>query len=279
MANEDGVPFAASSAHAALAAVALGMRQFQSVGHHLDAVATEARRISSPFHRANWHTLRARMQLTLGAFAAAADEVGPAAPVPPSDTLRGEFMALRALGLAAIGRCAEAIQLAEEAGRGRTDIQVVSLSACATLVAQINSNAHGRDLEAAAARLKSVIDERRDYDSFVTAYRVCPQVLSVTLEQGIVEEMPLAAIVRNSHDLGLARILGWNPPRRLALRPLLTPREAEVFDLMRQGLRNREIATQLYISESTVKVHVRHILEKLGARTRTEAVLRYQSDA
>jgi two-component system NarL family response regulator len=48
-------------------------------------------------------------------------------------------------------------------------------------------------------------------------------------------------------------------------------REREVLDLVRQGLSNREIAKTLWIAESTVKVHVHHILEKLGARSRTEA--------
>ncbi len=44
---------------------------------------------------------------------------------------------------------------------------------------------------------------------------------------------------------------------------------------MAQGYRNREIAAAFVISESTVKVHVRHILEKLGVRTRTQAVAQY----
>jgi DNA-binding NarL/FixJ family response regulator len=42
---------------------------------------------------------------------------------------------------------------------------------------------------------------------------------------------------------------------------------------MAQGRSNRAIAKTLFISESTVKVHVRHVLEKLGVHTRTEAAL------
>ena len=53
----------------------------------------------------------------------------------------------------------------------------------------------------------------------------------------------------------------------------LTPREKEVLDLLCEGLGNGEIAGRLVISEKTAKVHVSHILEKLGVRTRVQAVL------
>lgn len=52
----------------------------------------------------------------------------------------------------------------------------------------------------------------------------------------------------------------------------LTPRELEVLRKVAEGLRNREIAHRLGISEETVKVHVKHVIEKLGARDRTAAV-------
>jgi DNA-binding NarL/FixJ family response regulator len=52
----------------------------------------------------------------------------------------------------------------------------------------------------------------------------------------------------------------------------LTPREMEVLRRAADGNRNRDIAEKLFISEETVKVHIKHIMEKLGANDRTQAV-------
>jgi DNA-binding NarL/FixJ family response regulator len=55
--------------------------------------------------------------------------------------------------------------------------------------------------------------------------------------------------------------------------PRLTPREMEVLQHVAQGMNNREIAKTLFISENTVKNHVRNILEKLHLHSRMEAVV------
>jgi DNA-binding NarL/FixJ family response regulator len=55
--------------------------------------------------------------------------------------------------------------------------------------------------------------------------------------------------------------------------PRLTPREMEVLEHVAQGMNNREIAKALFISENTVKNHVRNILEKLHLHSRMEAVV------
>jgi DNA-binding NarL/FixJ family response regulator len=92
----------------------------------------------------------------------------------------------------------------------------------------------------------------------------------------ILKSMPprdLVGVVREVHA-GKKRI----PPEiaaRLAEHvsdEALTAREMDVLKHVAGGNRNRDIAARLFISEETVKVHVKHIMEKLGATDRTEAV-------
>ena len=53
---------------------------------------------------------------------------------------------------------------------------------------------------------------------------------------------------------------------------LLTPRERQILQLLADGMSNADVAAKLFISQETVKSHVRHILAKLEADTRTHAV-------
>ncbi len=59
---------------------------------------------------------------------------------------------------------------------------------------------------------------------------------------------------------------------------LLTPRENQVLELVAQGLTNKEIATQLVISENTVRSHLRFILDKLHMNNRVQAALWFQKE-
>lgn len=67
--------------------------------------------------------------------------------------------------------------------------------------------------------------------------------------------------------------LSNEPPKEATSGPRLTGRELEVLALVAKGKANKEIASQLFISENTVKNHVRNILEKLQLHSRVEAAL------
>ena len=107
----------------------------------------------------------------------------------------------------------------------------------------------------------------------MSAYRSFPELLhaiaAAALPLGEFLLLPLRL-----HDGALAARagLGTREGRAIAAEEL-TEREEEVLSLLREGLSNRQIAHTLWIAESTVKVHVRHIFEKLGVRSRTAAAL------
>ena len=75
----------------------------------------------------------------------------------------------------------------------------------------------------------------------------------------------------------VAEFARLSPPARPAeagLAERLSDREEEILQLMARGLSNREIATRLSLAEGTVKNYVTNVLQKLGARDRTQAALR-----
>ena len=92
----------------------------------------------------------------------------------------------------------------------------------------------------------------------------------------VLKTMPpkdLAEVIRQVHA-GRKRIpqeIAAQLAEHIADTPL-TEREIEVLQHVAGGNRNRDIAERLFISEETVKVHVKHIMEKLGASDRTSAV-------
>lgn len=84
--------------------------------------------------------------------------------------------------------------------------------------------------------------------------------LTGTKERVVVQEVPVSSaepfvpVESKREELGITR------------------RELEVLELIAQGMSNREIAGKLYVSENTVKTHSSRVLDKLGAKRRTQAV-------
>lgn len=99
-----------------------------------------------------------------------------------------------------------------------------------------------------------------------------------------VTELHAAAEVlhQTASDLG-RRAAALHPSRERAgrrdLTKVLSPRQIEILALVAEGLSNAEIASRLYLTESTVKWHVRKILRALGVSNRAQAVARYMSAA
>jgi DNA-binding CsgD family transcriptional regulator len=81
-------------------------------------------------------------------------------------------------------------------------------------------------------------------------------------ERIVVKEVPVA--------VPMAGLFCPNEAKREELA--ITPREMEILELIAKGLSNREIAGKLFVSENTVKTHSSRVLDKLGARRRTQAV-------
>jgi DNA-binding CsgD family transcriptional regulator len=122
-----------------------------------------------------------------------------------------------------------------------------------------------------------VVLDTEEIDAFICAYRAYPP-LAASVCKRREWRGKLAHILGLGRDRDLARRLKLPQARRTQRAlDLLTPREQEVLELVASGLANKAIAKTLFITEATVKVHVRHICEKLGVRTRTEAAVRAAS--
>jgi DNA-binding NarL/FixJ family response regulator len=91
------------------------------------------------------------------------------------------------------------------------------------------------------------------------------------------EALLAPSITRRLLDMYAARLPSAEDPTPDTLA-MLTERELEVLRLVARGMSNAEIAAELYVSETTVKTHVGHVLTKLGLRDRVQAaVYAYES--
>jgi PAS domain S-box-containing protein len=101
--------------------------------------------------------------------------------------------------------------------------------------------------------------------------------------QDVTELHAAAEVLETATDLGRRAAELHNLPARPRpgqdLSKLLTARQIEILSLVAEGLSNAEIASRLYLGESTVKWHVRKILRALGVANRAQAVARYLSTA
>ena len=95
------------------------------------------------------------------------------------------------------------------------------------------------------------------------------KTVTLVAEGEVIVSPPMAARMLAEFNFLLAE---HKDAAKLGDGTLLSKREQAVLSLVEQGLTNREIATSLFISEHTVKVHARNVMEKLHAHTRQHAV-------
>jgi LuxR family transcriptional regulator, maltose regulon positive regulatory protein len=272
VAESSGLEFAVPYAQLYSASAYIGLRRFAAAARLLSALERNTQDDPGSFFRGCLPVQRARGYASVGDLERALDvlSLGPLATV--NVAARGEFIAWRALFVAIAGDARGAKALAAEARRVSRDLETRSLSHVAGAIIGLNDEAN----DAAAARLRSAINTGM-LDPVVIAVRAAPSLGAFMAEQAELRPW-LQQLLAASRDVSLAASLGLRIPRAAKPRTTLSPRESEVHELVAQGRTNEEIAKLLYISLSTTKVHVKHIYEKLGVRSRLEAARALRDD-
>lgn len=220
--------------------------------------------------RAGYHivwAIRTRVYIAQAAF----DRVLARALRPDADLtshLRSEVVASYALAMAGAGQLRRAETLAKSARETSVGTETRITSHLVHAIAAIRGGDRVRALDHSRQALLGAV-ETRMIESFVFGYRGLPEILMCLLEDPAHHD-DLSEIVTLAGDAGLAASTSSEDHSIFKL----SPREKEVLSLVAHGMSNREIGQALFISPVTVKVHVKHIFEKLGVKSRTAAALR-----
>jgi ATP/maltotriose-dependent transcriptional regulator MalT len=252
----------------ALSAAALGRRQFAVAGNWLKKVEQAADQLRYGQLVLNASCVRSRMLLALNKPSEARSALVVDETLSANPAMRGELLAMRALVLGVMGDLDEALAIAKKASDTTISAEAHAYASCVRAICAERGAGTAEDLLACV----DTAERLGVWDPFVVTVRAWPPTLK---ELARLSPLPPSAVqaLRSSNDYDLARQAGIDLGRRpsASASSAISPREREVLELIRQGLTNAEIARALFISRATVKVHVGHILEKTGTRSRTEA--------
>jgi LuxR family maltose regulon positive regulatory protein len=272
VAESCGLEFPIPYAQVLRAKALVGLGRFAPAARTLSQLEREMQDEPGTFFRGSLPVQRARLYGSVGDLKRALEVLS----LGPHEGLiregRGEFLGWQALLHAVSGDLGKAQALSADARVASRSREVAALWLLTEAIIALAV----RDEAAAATRLSVVIDNRV-WDPVVIAVRTAPALGEFVA--GLPEWRGwLQHVLSASSDSSLASRLGLRVPRAAKHAGDLTPRELEVHGLLAQGLTNDEIARQLYISLSTTKVHVKHIYEKLGVRSRLEAARALRDD-
>jgi DNA-binding CsgD family transcriptional regulator len=273
--SELRLDFALGACHIYKAAAEIGLRRFANARRSLQTFSRLGTWRDDPYFHLEALTVKARLLASQGAqVEALATKSELPTDIEASRPL-GAFYGTLSIIAAASGRTLEARVLADQAREQPTGVE---RSLCSELGDAIANGADGhRDFKAQIIAVAHRCRETEYIDGLVLAFRVFPKAL-----QGLADDPRAISLARaalaGSRDFAIAKRAGIEIKSSPDDDPLgmLTAREHDVLGLLLEGLTNGEIAGRLYITESTAKVHVRHILEKLGVRSRLKAVIRAQ---
>lgn len=184
--------------------------------------------------------------------------------------LRSEVTSGYALALAGANRLELARDLATAAQGASIGVETRICSQLALSVAAIRNSDPQGALDHARSALECATTTGM-IEAFVCGYRGAPEVIVALLQDSSLHP-ELSRILTLSGDAEVTEAATSSRLDRSVLA--LSPREKEVLSLVAQGMSNSDIGQTLFISPVTVKVHVRHIFEKLGVRSRAAAALR-----
>jgi len=252
------------------ALIRLGLRRFGETERLLQSLEDGAAASGSISHSCNARILRARLRLETGRITDAMSLTESTPPTKLIPSWRAEHMATRALALACFGDEGRASEAAGQAESVSKAVEVRVLAAAARAV----TAARNDDVKAASELLK-LAQLLGAWDPVVCACRASLKLADVLASDQFCRTL-LEPLYAASNDRTLAKRAGFRTRATLSPMDILSPREREVIGLVAEGMRNKEIAEALFISQYTAKVHMRNVLSKLGARNRAEAVARYE---
>jgi ATP/maltotriose-dependent transcriptional regulator MalT len=264
-AKEHWLDFALPYGYAAAAAANAGLRDYKQAEEYLTSADLDSRRMINLHAETNAHALRLRVLLQQGRVEEAC-VIAPAYDRAPLRGLHGELIASSALALGCAGRFEEARALVDRVRNTTRAIEPRVLIHAVDAVVALKSGGRG-----ARAQVELLLDEALStggLDLLVTSYRASPELLSALLTMPATRERCWSVLGR-AGDTDWVNAAGFEAPSQRSSSASLSKREREVHDLMCAGLKYRQIAECLFISEATVKVHVQHIFDKLGVRSRT----------